>query len=391
MLTANQKALIQTTVPLLEQKGEHLARHFYALMFNTHPEVKALFNQTHQATGAQAHALAQSVLAYARHINELSPLLPMIDRIVNKHVALQIQPHHYPIVGNSLLASIREVLGKEAATDEVLAAWGAAYQHLAGLLIDAENGMYEQNASQHGGWRSRRSFRIHSITPESDGVRSLLLAPVDGGAVLHFKAGQYIGLRLMIDGEEVRRNYSLSNTPDGNSLRITVKHVATGRASTYLHQCQIGDVLEVFPPAGAFTLRQHRSPVVLLTAGIGITPALPLLQEALGQGRQVHFLHATHNSQTLTFGSVLKQYKARAHDQMTLRLCFSRPLAHDRPEATGHIDQRCLAAWLPNASDTQVYMLGPIGFMKSMKALLLHQGIAEDRICYECFGPHKTL
>ncbi|BBG29922.1 NO-inducible flavohemoprotein [Zymobacter palmae] len=390
MLTQAQKTIIQATVPLLESGGEALARHFYALMFETHPEVRALFNQTHQATGDQARALANSVLMYARHIDDLSPLTPLVSRIVNKHVALQILPEHYPIVGSCLLQSIREVLGANVATDEVLQAWGAAYQQLADLLIGKEEQHYEQNAMQPGGWRGSRRFRIDSIKQESQDVRSLTLAPTDGGPILNYQAGQYIGVRLMIEGEEVRRNYSISNRADGRSLRITLKHVPDGRASGYLHERQVGDELEIFPPAGDFILGEDKVPVALLTAGIGITPAIPLLEEALEQQRQVHFLHATHNSQTLTFGAFLAQ-QAGLQDRMTLKLCFSQPLAHDTPDAVGHIDSHCLRSWLPAGDTFHVYVLGPTGFMANMKALLLKHGVTDDRIHYECFGPHKTL
>lgn len=390
MLTQAQKAIIHATVPLLESGGETLARHFYALMFKTHPEVRALFNQTHQATGDQARALANSVLMYARHIDDLSPLTPLVSRIVNKHVALQILPEHYPIVGSCLLQSIREVLGADVATDEVLEAWGVAYQQLADLLIGKEEQCYEHNAAQLGGWRGSRRFRIESIEQENQEVRSLTLTPVDGGPVLRYPAGQYIGVRLLIEGEEVRRNYSISNRADGCSLRITIKHMPDGIASSYLHERKIGDELDIFPPAGDFTLKEDPLPVVLLTAGIGITPAIPLLEEALEQQRQVHFLHATHSSQTLTFGAFLAQQATLQHN-MSLKLCFSQPLAHDSPDAIGRIDSHCLHSWLPNNDAFRVYLLGPTGFMTSMKALLKAQGVTDNRIHYECFGPHKTL
>lgn len=389
MLTQAQKAIIHATVPLLESGGETLARHFYALMFKTHPEVRALFNQTHQATGDQARALANSVLMYARHIDDLSPLTPLVSRIVNKHVALQILPEHYPIVGSCLLQSIREVLGADVATDEVLEAWGVAYQQLADLLIGKEEQCYEHNAAQLGGWRGSRRFRIESIEQESREVCSLTLTPIDRGPVLRYPAGQYIGVRLLIEGEEVRRNYSISNRADGRSLRITIKHVPDGIASNYLHKREVGDKLDIFPPAGDFILKEDQLPVVLLTAGIGITPAIPLLEEALEQQRQVHFLHATHNSQTLAFGAFLAQQAALQHN-MSLKLCFSQPLAHDSPDAIGHIDSQCLRSWLPNG-DFHVYILGPTGFMTRMKSLLEAQGVSNDRIHYECFGPHKTL
>ena len=117
MLSNEQRTLIKATVPLLETGGEALTRHFYQLMLTEYPQVRPLFNQAHQASGDQQRALANGVLMYARHIDELERLGPLVGQIVNKHVSLQILPEHYPIVGACLLRAIREVLGEEIATD----------------------------------------------------------------------------------------------------------------------------------------------------------------------------------------------------------------------------------------------------------------------------------
>ncbi len=122
MLSNEQKAILQQTVPLLEAGGEALTRHFYQIMLQDYPEVRPLFNQAHQASGEQARALANAVLNYARHIDELEALGPLVGQIVNKHVSLQVQPEHYPIVGACLLQAMREVLGADVATAPVLEA-----------------------------------------------------------------------------------------------------------------------------------------------------------------------------------------------------------------------------------------------------------------------------
>src|SRR5690606_24657456 len=111
------------------------------------------FNQAHQASGNQARALANAVLMYAKHIDRLEALGPLVGQIVAKHVALQVLPEHYPIVGSCLLRAIREVLGPDVATDEIIDAWAAAYQMLADLLIGAEEQVYAANERAPGGWR----------------------------------------------------------------------------------------------------------------------------------------------------------------------------------------------------------------------------------------------
>lgn len=116
MLNAEQRAIIKATVPLLESGGEALTTHFYKMMLSEYPQVRPLFNQAHQASGDQPRALANGVLMYARHIDQLEQLGGLVGQIINKHVALQILPEHYPIVGSCLLRAIEEVLGKDIAT-----------------------------------------------------------------------------------------------------------------------------------------------------------------------------------------------------------------------------------------------------------------------------------
>src|SRR5690606_33594018 len=142
VLTEAQRTIVKSTVPLLETGGEALTTHFYRILLGEHPQVRPLFNQAHQASGEQPRALANGMLMYARHIDRLEGLGELPAQIVNKHLALRVQPEHYPIVGACLLRAIREVLGADIATDEVLAAWGAAYQQLADILIGAEAQVY---------------------------------------------------------------------------------------------------------------------------------------------------------------------------------------------------------------------------------------------------------
>ncbi|MDP3134147.1 MAG: globin domain-containing protein, partial [Burkholderiaceae bacterium] len=107
MLTDSQRAIVKSTVPLLETGGEALTTHFYRIMLSEYPEVRPLFNQAHQASGDQPRALANSVLMYAKHIDRLEALGNLPAQIINKHVSLQVMPEHYPIVGACLLRAIR--------------------------------------------------------------------------------------------------------------------------------------------------------------------------------------------------------------------------------------------------------------------------------------------
>ncbi len=391
MLSNQQRAIIKATVPLLETGGEALTRHFYAMMLEEYPQVRPLFNQAHQASGAQQRALANAVLMYARHIDRLEALGPLVGQIVNKHVALQILPEHYPIVGSCLLRAIREVLGEEIATDEVIQTWGVAYGQLADILIGAEEQAYKEHEQAPGGWRGSRHFKVVSKTPESEQITSFLLAPVDGGAVLRQQPGQYIGLRMVIDGQEQRRNYSLSAQGNGREYRISVKREAEGKVSNYLHDhIQEGDTLELFPPAGDFVLRPSSKPLALITAGVGITPALTMLEAARESGRPIHFIHYARHGGVHAFKQWIEE-QSRAYPQISYHFCYSAPRDGDQPHAQGVVSREQLANWLPENRDLDAYFLGPKPFMAQVKRHLNDLGVPGEQCHYEFFGPASQL
>lgn len=258
------------------------------LLLGNYPQVKPLFNSAHQGSGRQPRVLASSILTYARHIDDLTPLREAVTRITNKHVALQILPEHYPLVGESLLRAIREVLGKNMATDEVSAAWGAAYDELADILIKAEKSLYRLETLPEG-WRGAPRFQVADKVPETGLMTSFHLKPTDGKPILEHQAGQYIGLRVNANAVEQRRNYSLSESGNGEYLRISVKGQPEGAISHHLHDhVKIGDELDIYPPAGEFVFDPSRAnePLVLISAGAGITPTIAMLKDALAAGRK---------------------------------------------------------------------------------------------------------
>ena len=141
----NQKTIdiVKSTVPALKEHGLEITTTFYRLMFENNPEVKPLFNMENQESGSQPKALAMTILAAAQNIDNLESLLPAVKKIGEVHVNSKVKPEHYPVVGKNLLLAIKEVLG-DAATEEVLNAWGEAYQVIAKIFIDVEEGIYNQ-------------------------------------------------------------------------------------------------------------------------------------------------------------------------------------------------------------------------------------------------------
>lgn len=390
MLSPATIALIKATVPVLQQYGEQITTHFYATLFRDYPEVKAYFNQAHQAKGTQPRALADAVLAYAANIDRLEALKDALPVIVQKHAALDIRPEHYPIVGACLLRAIKEVLG-EAATDEIIDAWAQAYQQLADILIAAEEAVYAGNAAQVGGWRGPRPFHVVRKEAESAVISSFYLEPVDGGPLMTFHPGQYITVLMNVAGQPLRRTYSLSDAPGKPYYRISVKREPGGVASNHLHDMvEVGDTLELLAPCGEFVLRDSDKPLVLVTGGVGVTPAISMLNAAARSGRRIEFIHAALNSDTHAFRAHVEQIAAQ-HANVQAYFVYNEPLAGDAPHATGFVTPELLARRLPADRDVDLYFLGPKPFMRSVFQSAQQLQIPAQQIRYEFFGPLEDL
>jgi nitric oxide dioxygenase/hemoglobin len=144
MRTASEhaKAIVKATAPAIEKHGLAITTAMYTRLFQN-PDVAAMFDRAAQDSGEQPRRLAGAILAYAKNIDKLGNLGPAVERMVARHVQTGVKAEHYPLVAEALLPAIREVLGADVATDEVLAAWGEAYWMLADILIGAESQAYE--------------------------------------------------------------------------------------------------------------------------------------------------------------------------------------------------------------------------------------------------------
>jgi len=140
--SAQSMAIVKSTAPALEQHGVAITTAMYARLLKD-PEIAAMFDRAAQDSGEQPRRLAGAILAYARNIDKLQNLGPAVQRMVARHVETGVKAEHYPHVAAALLPAIRDVLGADVATDEVLAAWGEAYWMLADILIAAESQAYE--------------------------------------------------------------------------------------------------------------------------------------------------------------------------------------------------------------------------------------------------------
>jgi nitric oxide dioxygenase len=395
MLTLAARELVKSTAPVLKAHGLALTSHFYARMFTHNPELREVFNQGHQRSGSQQQALAMAVAAYAEHIDEPTVLLGVLERVAHKHVSLGIRKEHYAIVGRHLLASIKEVLG-DAATPALLNAWALAYDQLAGLLAGMEQSLYDTTVARAGGWTGWRTFRVLRKQPESEEITSFELVPADGGAVPAYRPGQYLSVRLVVPelGYRQPRQYSLSDAPGKAHLRISVKRepAAAGRpqgmVSNRLHaHVAEGDLVEIAPPAGDFFLHEDRgTPVVLISAGVGITPVMAMLEHlhAQGSARVIRFIHACRHAGVQAFGARLR-HLAQSLAQASTWMLHEEDRVHDGKrgaDALGRLDLLSLS--LPD--DADFYLCGPRGFMSAQISALRARGVAGQRIHAEVFG-----
>jgi len=390
-------ALVKATVPALEAHGLDIVHEMYARMFRN-PEIRDLFNQSHHGdAGSQPRALTAAILAYANNIDNLSALAPAVERIAQKHVGLQILPEHYPHVADALLGAIEAVLG-EAATGEILAAWGEAYWFLAHILIAREERIYQDQETAEGGWTGWRPFTIADVRPESAVITSFILRPADGGPVIRHKPGQYLTFWLDIPGHSpVKRNYSISNAADGESYRISVKREPHGLASNWLHDhARPGTILKVAPPAGEFHLSgRPERPVVLLSGGVGLTPMVAMLETIVRMDADVpvHYVHGTHNRETHAMRDHVRALAARRSD-IVVSDFHQTPLGDEVAgrdyDQAGIITEDWLLANTPIAT-ADYYICGPRPFLRASVSALSLAGVAADRIHYEFFGPADEL
>ncbi|EPU0813386.1 NO-inducible flavohemoprotein [Morganella morganii] len=393
MLDAQTIATVKSTAPLIAATGPKLTAHFYDRMFRQHPELKDIFTMSHQQNGAQREALFNAVCAYAMNIDNLGALGAAVEKIANKHASLMIRPEHYPIVGENLLATIEELLNPG---EEVLTAWGKAYGVLADIFIQREAGLYQEKAASQGGWEGLREFRVIRKQPQSELITSFELAPVDGQPVADYRPGQYISVYInddALDNQEIRQ-YSLTQVPDGKTYRIAVKREDKGTISGWLHaNVQEGDVVKLTPPLGDFFLdAEKETPVVLISAGVGLTPMMAMLQTLAAQQHpaDVTWLHAAEHGGVHAFADEVNRTGAQL-PAFSQTVWYREPRADEaHPHLTGLMDLTAQQEVLLSKT-RHYYLCGPVAFMRYIARQLTAMGVNADQIHYECFGPHKIL
>ncbi|MEJ6473244.1 NO-inducible flavohemoprotein [Pseudoalteromonas piscicida] len=387
MLTNNTIALVKQSAPLLAQVGPEITTRFYQRMFNQHPELKGVFNQSHQTSGKQPLALFGALAAYTNYIDQPEILSEAILRINHKHVSLGISPEQYGIVGHHLIATLKAEFG-DVFTDEIEQAWLNAYQFLADLFITAEHGLYQTAQQQHGGWQGLREFVIEKVVSNTEHIKSFYLKPLDGKTLPSYQAGQFVSVFVPeeIIGVQQIRQYSLSVAPNPTYFRISVK--SDGSISQYLHTLSVGDTIKLTPPAGDFVRHNTKAAKVYISAGVGITPMLCMLgvHSQHAPDVEAHFLHANKTQSDLGFTAEVHQLGQSIQHFNTTTWLESNP----KGTASGLMDIHAIKETLPTEQG-EFYLCGPLAFMTFIKGQLQDVGVNPERIFYEVFGPHENL
>jgi nitric oxide dioxygenase len=395
MISEASRPYIDASVPVLREHGVTITRLFYANMLSAHPELTRIFNMGNQASGAQQQSLAAAVFAYAANIGTPEALGPVVNRIVHKHVSLGIRAEHYPIVGRHLLDAIAGTLG-DAATPALLDAWKEAYNALAKLLIAAEADLYNTAGIEPG---ATRAVRVTETVRESANVLSIRFVAEDGQPLPDFKPGQYVSVAVDLPGGRHQlRQYSLSDKPGTagshpDSYRISVKREEAegtspaGEVSNWLHaNVAVGTILHVSHPFGEFTPdTESDKPLVLLSAGVGITPMVASLKRIAEVAPQRHVVFA-HAARDAAHHALRADVEALRAAMPNLAIATFHEHTDGEPGViAGRMDVARLPAWPHDEAD--VYLCGPLKFMQAQWLALLDAGVPAARLHREVFGP----
>lgn len=361
--------LITATLPLVGANIDAITRSFYERLFEAHPALQRnLFNRGNQAQGAQQRALAASIATFATHL--VNPDLPhpaeLLSRIGHKHASLGITADQYPIVHEHLFAAIVEVLGADTVTAEVAEAWDRVYWIMADTLIDMERALYEG-----AGVAAGDVYRRARVTGRVEDPSGAIVVTV-GGLDATFEPGQYVSVGVTLpDGARQLRQYSLVNASGSSELTFAVK--PAGEVSGWIRDnLRVGDLIDITVPFGDLPAPQPGAPLVLISAGIGITPMLGIL-EALPADAQVQVLHADRSEQSHPLRERQRELVERLPNA-TLQLWYEDLLSLDGVE-------------LP--ADAEVYLCGNDGFVRAVRDQLVSRGVT--RVHCELFSPNDWL
>ncbi|MCF8237273.1 MAG: phenylacetate-CoA oxygenase/reductase subunit PaaK [Saprospiraceae bacterium] len=238
-------------------------------------------------------------------------------------------------------------------------------------------------------------LRVADVRQETDDTVSIAFdIPAEQRELFAYQSGQYLTVRAQLNGEDVRRSYSLCSAPYEGTWRVAVKQVENGRFSTYANtSLKAGDTLEVMPPQGRFVVHPERKSAdrfVFFAAGSGITPVLSLVKQILHDHPQseVTLFYANRKKTDVIFLEELEDLKNRNMQRLSLHYIFSQE-SQSSPLFEGRIDgSRCqslLDRFVPDPTQPQYFICGPEEMIHAVKDTLITSGVPADQVHFELF------
>ena len=342
-----------------------------------------------------------------------------IEGIAQKHAALHITKEQYSVVGEHLLGAIRDLLTDD---QDVLDAWGELYGDIASIFVQREAEITKEVTSLPGSWEGRRTFVLDNKEPQSADITRYRFRPKDGKPTPAFEAGKYTTIWVPIEGKgpygtfhEQPRHYTLAvprkEQDANNSLSISVKK--QGLVSAELEKAPIGAEFDFSTPFGVFVmsgveqlwLSPEETPVVLISAGVGLTPVLAML-ENIYVTRPATWLHVSRDGSIHAYNDRLREIAAVREGELQRRVWYSNPTDEDGPPGIETETDPVKFNMAPyhyrgrmdllqdnfnkdilhlDKKDTNYFMCGPEKFMDNMKEALVKLGVDEGRIHWEGF------
>jgi nitric oxide dioxygenase len=364
-----------------------------AEMLKQHLNQPAAFGQSlFEPQETQEEVLAKSVLAAVGHLQNLEEISGPLQRIVHRHCALGILPHHYSYVHDNFLAATAEVLG-DAVTPEVADAWSGALLHVSESLIAQEKALYDQVTARQHNWDAREpaEFVVRDVKRAAKNMTSLYLERADGAPPPWYQPGQHITLCENPTNMQyfAPRHYTIAApAPIGNAIRICVRHLQgsdttpAGVMSTFINTAlKVGDIVKLRPPFGVFTvdLASPFEQVAWVTAGAGITTAIAMSETMARAGKRVVHWHSDRDEASVAHADEL----SKAPLDASLRY-------YDGAQAFSVerlMEQLVGAGVEVRDPKTGVFICAPPAMMLTVRNGLQKKGVPLDRILYEAYGP----
>ncbi|WP_026859174.1 globin domain-containing protein [Jeotgalicoccus psychrophilus] len=377
MVNKEEIEIIHSTIPILQDKGVEITSKFYSRMFDNNPDLRNMFNQPNHKQGLQSTALATAVLAAAQHIEDLSPIVPVVIPIAHKHCGLQVMPEHYPIVGENLLAAIQEVTGLKA-DDPIIQTWGKAYGEIADAFIGIEKDIYAGM-----GWQGFKPFEVIGVREETGIIKSFTVKS-DDIKDIPYSAGQYITVDVQVPGLPYRakRHYSIVDVQDGKltfAVRKEDLNGNRGEVSTYLHEnINTGDTISLSAPVGVFGVANADKPQLFIGSGIGVTPLFPMYRETAEANADAQFIQVSDDADNIAFEIELKNISAAENAELHTHL----------RDKEGYLMSEELQKFIKD--EQEIYVCGGVTFIQSIVKELGKAGVDKARIHYEIFIPRLS-